>query len=452
MKKSSITFLIILILILLIIVIVILKHTFVIKRDILFNQKSLQPKLSTISYVTDLQSGDINLDGRIDLVVASAMVPKIWLKGEQAHSEQSAPDLSYTGSDEIIVFLNNINGVFQPSSVPIPNDMGNPGIITLQDLDKDKDLDIIVSILGKLRTEATESVKNYGGLIVIENVLKEDHFPTFKSHVIEDNILRTVKGYAKDLDRDGDLDIAVASFGEEIKKENKVIPIGDTHWLENLGNWKFKRHKLSNDAGALAIVDLSFLVKDAYPILGFLLSQTEEKIEAVHFQDLSNIRKDQIYKMDNTDWGSVRLETADMNNDGNLDLVWTNGDSEDISAKPWHGISWLKQINGEFELGEIGKLAGAYNGIPVDLDLDKDMEIVTSRFGGEFGKEDPATIGIYANLGGGNFSDYKPIFRNNTGVVPLSIGDLDNDNDQDIIFFDLESLKILILENQSRSP
>src|SRR5690606_36390588 len=74
----------------------------------------------------------------------------------------------------------------------------------------------------------------------------------------------------------------------------------------------------------------------------------------------------------NEDYGSSELELADVDQDGQLDLIYTNGDAFDYARpgpRPWHGIQWLRNRGaGRFTLHRVGDLAGAYSPCAADLD------------------------------------------------------------------------------------
>ena len=103
-----------------------------------------------------------------------------------------------------------------------------------------------------------------GSVVILENDGKNN----FKKHVIVDKIARVSDVRAGDLDNDGDMDLAVAQFGYDD---------GETRWIENLGNWKFKSHILQNLSGPInvEIVDID---KDGDLDIISLVSQEWEEI------------------------------------------------------------------------------------------------------------------------------------------------------------------------------
>ena len=51
-----------------------------------------------------------------------------------------------------------------------------------------------------------------------------------------------------------------------------------------------------------------------------------------------------IWKAPHANWGSSGLSMADLDADGDLDLLLANGDTFDDSLlKPYHGLAWLER-------------------------------------------------------------------------------------------------------------
>ena len=130
-------------------------------------------------------------------------------------------------------------GTFAETS--LGTDVRAPAHAEAVDLDRDGDLDLVVASLGVM----FPSNAKIGSVVVLENDGREK----FTNRVLVDQIARVSDVRAGDLDGDGDLDLAVAQFGYDD---------GETRWMENLGNWRFKSTGLQNLSGPInvEIVDL----------------------------------------------------------------------------------------------------------------------------------------------------------------------------------------------------
>jgi hypothetical protein len=86
------------------------------------------------------------------------------------------------------------------------------------------------------------------------------------------------------------------------------------------------------------------LNKDGRPDFVALLSQEHETIVAYLNEGNGRFRKEIIYAAPHPAYGSSGIQLVDMNGDGNLDVLYTNGDTLDppYLLKPYHGIQWLE--------------------------------------------------------------------------------------------------------------
>ena len=140
---------------------------------------------------------------------------------------------------------------------------------------------------------------------------------------------------AGDLDGDGDLDLAVAGFGYDD---------GETRWMENLGNWRFKSTRLLNLSGPInvEIVDLD---GDGDLDIASLVSQEWEEVYAFVNDGRGRFEPLLIWGSTNDDFGSSWLTAVDLDKDGDVDFLYSNGDAFDYappSGRPWHGVQWLE--------------------------------------------------------------------------------------------------------------
>ena len=107
-----------------------------------------------------------------------------------------------------------------------------------------------------------------------------------------------------------------------------------------------------------------------------------------------------IWKAPHANWGSSGLSLADLDADGDLDLLLANGDTFDDSLlKPYHGLAWLERTDARalapdaFVLHRLADLPGPHGVVASDLDGDGDLDVVASALiagGGRPGRRAPA--------------------------------------------------------------
>ena len=233
------------------------------------------------------------------------------------------------------------------------------------DFDNDGDPDIMVAVLGLL----FPSNDKIGSVVVLEN----DGSYNFIKHIIVEKIARVSDVRAGDLDGDGDMDLAAAQFGYDD---------GETRWIENLGNWKFESHILQHLSGPIN-VELIDIDKDGDLDIISLVSQEWEEIYLFENLGKGKFQPRLLFGSGNEDFGSSGISMADLDKDGDQDILYTNGDAFDYippQGKPWHGVQWLENKgNLTFEFHRMHSFVGAYNARPVDLDGDGDLDLYADK-------------------------------------------------------------------------
>lgn len=292
-----------------------------------------------------------------------------------------------------------------------------PGHVTVVDIDQDGDQDLIVSILGNLMPDDR----------VIGRVeLYERKGDEYIRHIILDDVRRVADVQPGDFDGDGDLDLAVAAFG---------YSRGSVLWLENRGDFKFRDHELLNAPGTIHVPVADF---DGDGDLDIAAVVTQDEEELWGFENLGEgkFKKRRLWMTINLDLGGAGLIHADLDGDGDQDLILPAGDNlEDLDAypQPYHGCLWFENKgNWEFAMQRISNLGGTYAADVGDLDADGDLDVVLVSMTNDWYDPETASIVWLENDGKQNFKTWQ-IDNNPIHLVTVSVGDLTGDGKDDII-------------------
>ncbi|PJA06149.1 MAG: hypothetical protein COX70_10170 [Flavobacteriales bacterium CG_4_10_14_0_2_um_filter_32_8] len=205
-----------------------------------------------------------------------------------------------------------------------------------------------------------------------------------------------------DLDGDGDIDVISSS-------RNK------TAWYENLGGGNFSSQKIINSFwGQPYAADINndgyidILLRTDYEILWF-----ENIGNAYSFSQANIIR-------DGSSMNQLRsIDTADVDNDGDIDIFFANFTG--------NSISWYENLgNGGFGVEQVisTNTLGVTSVKASDLNSDGSIDVISaSKVDGK--------IAWYENLGGGIFSSQK-LIAVSADIEHVTSADFDLDGDIDI--------------------
>lgn len=417
--------------------------------------------------------GDIDLDGITDLLFYSEIDQKMaWIKNDGIGNFVARTrlpdykgiidliqladldgdgdlDLYFASKEENTIgwFKNEADGQFSAPPILISNEIDHARSGAIADIDKDGDVDLVVSSYDEKK------------IIIFEN----DGLGNFRiEQVIESEKEKTGMLYLEDLDGDMDLDL-YATYGSGLS------------WFNNDGTGHFDTLTLIDDYTWVGRADFADFDGDG-DIDIITPKDSQDK-----FGWYENEGKGQFKEKQIIDGVIVRetIQAVDMDLDGDMDLVsfevavlgtifWLENDGLGNFSEPKiiaKDIQWLESfsvfdidgdgdqdvaVGGKFEergrwfeqrenntyterLFPFAEILGLRSLKAEDLDHDGDADILA------VGLHDK-TLSWFANDGKGNFSEKKLISTKNGMYGQAYTADIDLDGDQDIFYADRDTL------------
>ena len=250
--------------------------------------------------------------------------------------------------------------------VELSEGLTQPVRVHAADVDGDSHKDLVVADIGILGP----TNRPVGSVVLLRN----DGSFEFEPIKLLEDVGRVACAEAADLDGDGDLDIAVCIFGH---LDGRVV------WLEQTGPLEFVEHVLDDRPGAI----------HAYPFdadgdgdldLAVALSQESEEVLLFRNDGAGGFEREVLFAADEKFYGLSGIELADLDSDGDTDILYTNGDTLDpaereILPNNFYGLAWLENDgSGTFTNHELTRYWGAYAVKAADLDGDSDLDLVLS--------------------------------------------------------------------------
>lgn len=325
-------------------------------------------------------------------------------------------DILYCDAGNNRVVLRQLASDGSTSDQTLIADVAAPAHATPVDIDGDGDLDIVVSVLGNIQPDDG---------VVGRVELYEQTPEGFVRHVILDDVRRVADVQPGDFDGDGDLDLAVAVFGY-----NR----GEVLWLENRGAFQFLDHHLYSAPGAIH-VPVADYDGDGDLDIATIISQEEEELVAFENLGGGKFKTRSLWLTPNMDLGSAGLIHADLDQDGDEDLILPAGDNlEDFDAypQPYHGCLWFENTGDwKFKAHRISDLGGTYAGAVADMDGDGDLDVVLVSMTNDWYSPEHASVVWLENDGQQNFKTWQ-IDNQPIHLVTVAVGDLNQDGLPDI--------------------
>lgn len=179
-----------------------------------------------------------------------------------------------------------------------------------------------------------------------------------------------------DLDGDGDLDLVVCAFGfrgpGELLLATQAAPA------------RFERRCLDPRDGFVAAL-VRDLDEDGLADVVALVAQEHEELVWLRQTAPGRFEPHVLHRAPHPGWGYSSLTAADLDGDGDEDLVLGNGDAADhpVVVKPYHGVAWLERGEGaapSYRYRRIGSLPGCEAVAVGDIDGDGDQDVAAGSF------------------------------------------------------------------------
>lgn len=253
---------------------------------------------------------------------------------------------------------------------------------------------------------------------------------------IAKNLHRPVFMEIVDLNDDGVDEVLICEFGDLT---------GQLSFLEEkeLG---FVKKSLYAKPGAIKL-EIADMNQDGKKDIVALFSQGDEGIFIFYQKNDLTFRGEQVIRLP-PEYGSSWFELIDYDTDGNLDIVLSNGDNADYSIflKPFHGIRlFMNDGMNVFNQKWFYPTYGASRVLASDYDLDGDIDFaVTALFNDT--ENSPEEGFIYLeNLNSKQFEFQPYTLQGNftNGWLTMAKGDYDSDGDLDIMLgsFNVKGLR-----------
>jgi hypothetical protein len=241
----------------------------------------------------------------------------------------------------------------------------SPAHVEVVDLDGDGVKDLLVANLG----DFLPTNRKCGSVVWLRGSKSGGFTPI----PLLENVGRVADVQAADLNGDGKLDLAVAVFGwrqtgEVLYLENRTLKYDQPLFASRL---------LDSRHGPIH-VPIGDINGDGKLDIVALISQQHETVVAYLNDGGGRFTPEILFTAPHPAYGSSGIELVDLNQDGRLDVLYTNGDTLDSAILwPHHGVRWLEN-RGVFPFSEhsLTALAGAYRALARDLDGDGRLDIL----------------------------------------------------------------------------
>jgi hypothetical protein len=233
----------------------------------------------------------------------------------------------------------------------------HPAHAEVLDLDGDGILDILVACLGSF----PPTDERVGSVVWLRG--RPDG--SFTPHTLLEKVGRVADVQAADFRGTGKLDLVVGVFGWQSTGNILLLQNQTTDWEKP----KFVPRVIDDRHGTIH-VPVADLNGDGKPDFVALISQEHETVVAFLNEGNGKFRRHPLYTAPHPGYGSSGIQLVDLDGDGLLDVLYTNGDvlDEPYLFKPYHSVQWLRNRGKlRFEHHPLTPMYGTHRAVAADL-------------------------------------------------------------------------------------